>query len=190
MLWKHSTAKDIHAFIGYENWDDFQKISIVRDPEELIKSLYRFSRTTISYHLGRIHKNTWRDYFASGQFPETYPYSEGYVQAYVESYIEDSGFNGFVRILFNDDHNFIKPQFERLEVNKNIHIGSVFELSDLNNKWSEILDMLKLPENIKLEKLNSSSPFDIEVSNKSKKTIQKHFAIDYDMLPKYTGIKW
>ena len=60
MLWKHSTAKDVHAFLGHDEWNTFNKISIVRNPEDIIVSLYKFSKMTIKYHVGRIHKSTWR----------------------------------------------------------------------------------------------------------------------------------
>jgi len=190
MLWKHSTAKDVHAFLGHDEWNTFNKVSIVRNPEDIIVSLYKFSKMTIKYHVGRIHKSTWREYLMSEDFPQVYPYAEGYVHAYVESYMDDKGIDGFVNVLLNRHYQFIKPQFERLKVDSNTDIGRVFDLSDIDNGWQEILEMLDLPWYTQLEKLNSSEHLDVDLSNRSKKIIKKHFAIDYDMLPQYTGINW
>ena len=190
MLWKHSTSKNIHAFLGHEEWNVFNKISTVRNPEDLIVSLYKFSRMTIKYHIGRIHKSTWKDYMLSENFPQAYPYTEGYIHAYVESHMDDKGINGFVNLLLDRDYPFIKPQFERLEINSKTSLGRVFDLSDIDNGWQEILEMLDLPWYTQLERLNSSEHVDVELSSRSKKMIKKHFAIDYDMLPQYTGINW
>jgi hypothetical protein len=190
MLWKHSTAKDIHAFLGHDEWNSLNKISTVRNPEDLIISLYKFSRMTIKYHIGRIHRSTWKDYLMSENFPQAYPYTEGYIHAYVESHMDDKGINGFVNILLDKDYQFIKPQFERLKIDCNTNIGRVFDLSDIDNGWQEILELLDLPWYTQLEKLNSSEHVDVELSSRSKKIIRKHFAIDYELLPQYTGINW
>ena len=190
MLWKHSTAKDIHAFLGHDEWNSLNKISTVRNPEDLIISLYKFSRMTIKYHIGRIHRSTWKDYLMSENFPQAYPYTEGYIHAYVESHMDDKGINGFVNILLDKDYQFIKPQFERLKIDSNTDVGRVFDLSDIDNGWQEILKLLDLPWYTQLEKLNSSEHVDVELSTRSKKMIKKNFAIDYDLLPQYTGINW
>ena len=190
MLWKHSNAKDIHSFIGYDAWNDFNKISIVRDPQEIIKSLYRFSQMTMKYHVGRIHKSTWQEMLAQQIFPDSYPFTEGYIHAYVESTLNGRGLNGFVDILLNKDYEFIRPQFERLEIDKDTDIGFVFDLSDIERGWKVILNLLSLPSNIELKKLNSSEYIDVELSQRSIKMIKKHFAIDYELLPQYTGVNW
>lgn len=190
MLWKHSEAKDIHSFIGDDGWKDFHKISIVRNPEELITSLYKFSIMSVKYHIGRVHKNTWKEYLKVNSFPEAYPYTEGYIKAYVQSLLDNKGIDGFVNILLESEYRFIKPQFERLQVNKNIDIGFVFDLSDIDNAWYDIQDILKISSPFSLERLNASEHVDVELSSRSKKMIKKHFAIDYDLLPQYTGINW
>lgn len=190
MLWKHSTAKDIHSFIGHEGWNDFQKISIVRDPQDLLKSLYRFSKMTIKYHIGRIHKDTWKEYLKTNKFPDCYPYTEKYIHAYIQSVLNDSGIDGFIDMIINNDHGFIKPQFERLEVSKDIDLGLVFDISNIDEAWERIKALLDISSGMSLEKLNSSEHFDIELSDRSKKKIMKHFAIDYELLPQYTGTTW
>lgn len=188
MLWKHSTAQDIHAFLGHDGWNEFKKISVVRDPVDLMKSLYFFSKMTVKYHVGRINRSKWKEYIATNTFPEGYPYSEGYVHAYAQSVIDDSGIDGFIENVITNNYNFVKPQFDRLSINN--EIGYVFDLSDIDNGWKSILELTKLPLDTKLEKLNASERKNIALSDRSIKSIRKHFAIDYEMLPRYTGIPW
>lgn len=190
MLWKHSTAKDIHAFVTPDGWNELTKISIVRKPEDLIKSLYMFSHMTVKYHVGRINRETWKERFRIEDFPQKYPFTEGYVQAYAKSVLDDSGINGFVDYLLNQDYEFIKPQFERLSVNNGMDIDLLFDLSDIDNVWDQMVFSLGIDEKIYLKRLNASEPVEAELSNRSIKMIKKHFAIDYDMLPRYTGISW
>lgn len=190
MLWKHSTAKDIHAFIGPDGWNDFEKISVVRNPVDLIVSLYSFSQTAIKYHVGRINRQRWKELLRIEDFPQAWPYTEGYIHAYAYSEINGYGINGFVDYLFNEDYLFVKPQVERLEINKEIPIGNVFDLSDIDNAWDSIKEITGIPAETPLKKLNASEPADYDFSPKCIKKIKKHFAIDYDILPRYTGVSW
>lgn len=190
MLWKHSIAKDIHAFVTPQGWDEFTKISIVRNPEDLIKSLYMFSHMTVKYHVGRINRETWKERIRTQSFPQHYPFTEGYVKAYAQSVLDDSGINGFVNYIIKEDYSFIKPQFERLSINNVMDIDLVFDLSDIHNVWDDLVIRLGIDEKVELEKLNVSEPIEAELSPRSIKMIKKHFAIDYDMLPRYTGISW
>lgn len=190
MLWKHSVAKDIHAFVTPQGWDDFTKISIVRKPEDLIKSLYMFSHMTVKYHLGRINRETWKERFRTDDFPNQYPFTEGYVQGYAKSELDGSGINGFVDYIINENYNFIKPQFERLSVKNVMDIDLVFDLSDIHNVWNDLTNQLGIDERVELKRLNASEPMKAELSPRSVKMIKRHFAIDYDMLPRYTGISW
>jgi hypothetical protein len=189
MLWKHSTAKDIYSFIQ-DGWDDFIKFSIVRNPVELVVSLYKFSQMTIKYHFGRINKEYWRESIRIQEFPNYYPFTEGYIHGYIQSVVDGSGINGFVDYIINNDYDFIKPQIERLEVNKNIGIDLIFDLSDIHNIWDQLTKQIGIEEKVTLQRLNVSEPAETDLSNRSIKKIKKHFAIDYDLLPRYTGISW
>lgn len=188
MLWKHSTAQDIHAFLGESGWDEFKKISVVRDPVDLMKSFYFFSKMTVKYHIGRINRSKWKEYLAFDAFPEVYPYTEGYIRSYAKSVIDNSGIDGFVNDVLTKNYDFVKPQFNRLVVNNNV--GHVFDLSDIDNGWKSIQSLIGLSEEIKLDKLNASERKDVDLSSHSLKLIKQHFAIDYKMLPRYTGISW
>lgn len=190
MLWKHSTAKDIHAFIGPDSWDDFNKISVVRNPQEIIKSLYFFSKMSVKYHVGRINRQKWKELLRVGNFPDSYPYSEGYVRAYAQTEIDGMSIDRFVELLLSGDYGFVAPQVKRLEINKLISLGHVYDLSKINESWNDILEVVGISEDVRLDRLNSSEREDVQLSDKSKRKIKKHFAIDYDVLPKYTGVHW
>lgn len=191
MLWKHSTAKDIHAFITPDGWRDFKRISIVRDPQEIIKSLYFFSQTSVKYHLGRINREKWKELLRTKIFPQQYPYTEGYIHAYAQSEIEGSGIDGFVKNVLSNNYHFVQPQTHRLEIYPGSDLGMVKDLSRLNDEWHEILDALFIEDRFEIKKLNKSErDFKVELSDKSKKIIKKHFSVDYQTIPKYTGVEW
>lgn len=191
MLWKHSTAKDIHAFIGSDNWNEFTKISVVRNPLELMKSLYYFSQTTVKYHIGRVNRSVWKDYLSTQNFPEAYPFTEKYIHAYIQSVIDGKDINAFIDLVLNNDYPFVLPQANRIMVDSLDSIDRVFDLSDIDNGWNEILNIIGVSNEIKLERLNASEKLeDVYISSRSIKLIKKHFAIDYDILPGYTGVHW
>lgn len=191
MLWKHSTAKDIHAFLTPEGWGDFKKISVVRDPQELIKSLYFFSQTNVKYHLGRINRQKWKELLRINNFPQQYPYTEGYIHAYAQSEIDGSGIDGFVKNVFSKNYSFVQPQTHRLEIYPGSDLGTVKDISRLNDEWFDILDMIGIKDRFEIKTLNKSEKnLNLELSEKSKKVIKRHFSIDYKVLPKYTGVDW
>lgn len=191
MLWKHSTAKDIYRFVLPENWDSFKKISVVRDPVDLMKSLYFFSQTSVKYHIGRVNRQKWKQMLATENFPNAWPYTEGYIHAYAKSVVENSGINGFVKYVLDDDFTFSRPQVHRLEIYPDTNLGMVKDLSVLDDEWENVLDFLGIEEDVSLQRLNASDRDEnTDMSLKSKKIIKKHFAIDYEVLPKYTGVYW
>jgi hypothetical protein len=191
MLWKHSSAKQIESFVLPDNWDDFTKISVVRNPIDLVRSLYFFAQTSVKYHIGRINRQKWKELLRTQEFPHAWPYTEGYVHAYATSVIDGSGIDGFVRYIFNGNFGFIETQTSRLQAKTTKDLGIVKDLSVLNDEWQDILDCVNIKEGVALQKLNQSEKDEhIKMSEKSEKMIKKHFAIDYDVLPGYTGVSW
>jgi hypothetical protein len=191
MLWKHSTAKNIFNTLGKEKWQEYKRLSIVRDPIQLIHSLYWFSNAAVTYHLGEIDEDFWRSCFKTRTFPNTWPYRERYVQYFVASKINHAGFNGFVSSILKKENDFVSPQTKRLRLSYlDKNLGRIVDLSQLNDQWENILDYLELPW-VELNKLNDSKyKEEIEINKKLKKEIRQHFAIDYRVLPRYTGVKW
>ena len=191
MLWKHSTASNIKNVLGKEKWLQYKKFSVVRDPIEIIDSLYWFSNTAVTFHIGSIDEDFWRDCFKKKSFPNTWPYREKYIQTFVASQINHSGFEGFATSILNKENDFVRPQVKRLKssyMDKNL--GKVVDLSQLNNEWGNILDYLDMPY-VELKQLNISQYKEpVDISNKLRRAIKRHFAIDYANLPRYTGVYW
>ena len=190
MLWKHSDAKQIEYFLGTQEWNDFKKFAIVRDPVELVKSFYNFSQTVVKYHMGNINRGLWKEKLRTHEFSNMFPLTEGYVLAYIQSVIDAKGIDGFTEIILKSNYHFISPQTNRLIATGMSDLQNVFELSKLNEQWDEITKLMGIENKIKLSHLNSSENSGEELSSRSIKKIKKHFAIDYDVLPKYTGVYW
>lgn len=190
MLWKHSTAKDIRCFVGPEIWDNFIKISVVRNPVDLIVSLYSFSQTAVKYHIGRINRETWKEMLRTNMFPDRWPYTESFIHAYAQSEIDASGINGFIKQILSQDNEFVRPQYDRIQVMGGKDLDVVIDLSTLNENWGKILESCNIKDNVPLNHLNASEKDILEISPRSLKLIKKHFAIDYQELPRYTGVSW
>jgi hypothetical protein len=190
VLWKHSTAQDIYNFLTPEGWNEFAKIAVVRNPIDIVMSLYHFSETAIKYHVGRINRGVWIENLRTGNIPDVFPFTEGYVIEYIKSKIDDTGIDGFVRGVLDKNFNFVQPQFNRLQVNKKIDIQLMIDLSQLDLRWQKILDVAGISNEVFLGNLNTSEKSEVTMSEKSVKEIKKHFAIDFQELPRYTGVKW
>ena len=192
MFWKHSIAPDICGHLGKESWDRFNKISVVRNPVDLMVSLYRFSQTAITFHIGKVNKQDWKKMIGTHVFPQVFPYTEKYVEAYVRSEIENNGFNGFVLHLLKKNYTFVYPQIERIRgYEDQKDMGLVIELTQLNDRWREVLNLAGIEDDVPLEFLNQShGERNIDMSEKVYRLIKSHFALDYQELPKYTGVYW
>ena len=190
MLWKHSTALDIHRFIGFNQWDSFKKISVVRDPVEIVVSLYNFSRTIAKYHIGRINPTTWKEKLRTKDFPNQFPFTEAYFLEYIQSVIDDNGIDGFTQNILEKNYPFIKPQVDRLSIGNINDLGKLIDLSVINESWENLIDYIGFDNKIELLHLNKSEKQEIELSPRSIKNIKKHFAIDYQVIPRYTSITW
>lgn len=192
MLWKHSNADDIYNFLGKKRWNEYKKIAVVRDPVDMMKSLYYFSQNVIRYHTGRIYEEEWRKWVDDKTFPPDWPYLEKYVQAYIESKVRGKGFDYFVELLLNNDYEFVRPQIDRIRYRiLHSNVEKVVDLSDLNNRWEELTSFIGIEDTPPIDKLNSvEKDFEIEMSDKTKKMIKKHFAKDYRYMKYLTNVKW
>ena len=185
MLWKHSSIKNIYNNVGHDI-DDYKKIAVVRNPIDLVKSLYTFSELVIQLHVGRIRPENWIT--LSDQFP----YTEPYVQAFALSQFKGFGFDGFVHELFKEDHSVISPQINRLSLGPlDVKADMVIDLYDLNRRWPEMLDFIGIKDDVSLGKMNRSrSSLNEELSPKTEKTIRNHFAADYEYLQSIAQTRW
>lgn len=193
MLWKHSNAYDIYKYLGRERWKEYKKIVIVRDPMEIMQSLYFFSQNAIKYHTGRIHEEVWKEWVSNNSFPQEWPYVEKYVQAYMESKVKRKGFNYFVEIILNNDYNFSKPQVKRIRSNLFFPVGldKVIDLSQLDDRWDEITSFIGIKEKVPLNKLNVvERDFELEINSATRSRIRNHFSKDYRYMKYFTNVSW
>lgn len=193
MLWKHSDAHSIYKYLGKKKWCEYKKIVIVRDPLDLLKSLYFFSQNAIKYHTGRINNDLWKEWVINQSYPDNWPYVEKYVQAYIESKVRGKGFDNFVENILKNEYNFSKPQIKRIKSNLFFPVGldKVIDLSELDNRWDEITTFIGIKEKVPLSKLNMvERDFEIEVSDQTKQMIYKHFAKDYRYMKYFTDVEW
>lgn len=193
MLWKHSTASNIYNYLGKHQWSKYQKISIVRDPIDLMKSLYFFSSKVKKNHLrNTIDQSQWQEWLLRRNFPQAWPYQEQYLWEYANSEIKGTGFDGFVKGMITNDYQCVRPQINRLRPTFfSSDIGYVVDLSQLNERWNDILSVMNYEEDIPLERLNQSERFmEIEMTIKTQRMIRLHFAKDYEYMKFITGTEW
>jgi len=192
MLWKHSDANDIYKYLGRKKWNEYKKIVVVRNPIDMMQSLYYFSQKAIRYHTGRINDDEWKQWVIENSYPDNWPYVEKYVQAYIESKVRGKGFDGFVSILLDADHNFTKPQLKRIKSNPFFsRVDKIIDLSQLDSRWDEITDFIGITEPVSFYKLNiSERDYDISMSEETEKRIRKHFAHDFRYMQYFTNVQW
>jgi hypothetical protein len=189
MLWKHSSAQQIYQFLNEDAWNQFKKIALVRSPESLMISLYNFSNMVAKHHLGTINRGIWKEMLRLENFPQHFPFSEGYIVEYARSVVDGSGIDGFVENVLKEEYSFCSPQYYRLTSLNRFDIDLTIDLSNLQSSWGEVLNIVGL-EDVNLPHINNSEKISAELSPRSIKKIKKHFAIDYQELPKYTGVSW
>lgn len=192
MLWKHSDGNDIYRYLGRKKWNEYKKIVVVRDPIEIMKSLYYFSQNAIKYHTGIIKDDAWKRWVLTNSYPENWPYVEKYVQAYIKSKVEHKGFNGFVSTLLDEDYEFAKPQLKRIRSNLFFsRVDKIVDLSQLDDRWNEITDFIGIQEPVPFRRLNVvERDYDIHMSEETEKRIRKHFAQDFRYMQYFTNVQW
>jgi len=189
MLWKHSTARQIHKHVGKNDWDEYTKVSVVRDPVQLAKSLFSFSEKVLSYH-AKIDYDYWNELVRKGNFPRTWPYDEGYIRSYITSHVYRTKFHGFVSNMIFNDYDCFSPFTERLMPSFfQKDFGTVIDLSQLNDRWKDISKIFGA-QGSEIGGLNASKSPSINVKDETVDIIKKRFAVDYEVLPQYTGVNW
>lgn len=190
MLWKHSTARQIYRHVGRNNWKNYKKLSVVRDPIELAKSLFSFSEKVIVYHTNNKSIKVWDEMVKRNSFPDRWPYHEEYIQSYIRSKVFSTKFDGFVKDMVYRDVDCFSPYSERLKPSYfDSGFGKVIDLSQLNNRWSEICDYLEVTQP-PIQKLNTSDSRSLNISESIRDVIRERFAVDYQVMPEYTGVTW
>ena len=192
MLWKHSSANQIYNYLGARRWNKYKKISVVRNPFDLMRSLYAYSHTVVKYHIGYIGKSRWEEMIRQDSFPNSWPYTEPYVRALGQSVVEETGINGFAKHLLDSNSEVTKSQMSRILPSLMAKdLGLIIDLSQISDRWQEVLNVASISDSVPLDRLNASEYTNHEEFNSSTtRRIQKHFAADFEFLPTITGAKW
>lgn len=164
-MMEHSPSSVPKVFLG-DKWNRFKKFSTVRDPLEIMGSLYSYGRY--------IAVNT----------PMNEPVPEGAASAYLKTKNPD----GFVREMFSKNYLMCYPQSERLQ--DILDDGMIVDLSTLNDRWHEITHYLNFHHSVTMINKNVIGSKDVEFSSQTEDLIRGWFAMDYELLPDITGVKW
>jgi hypothetical protein len=173
-LEQHSSAHTVEKFLG-DDWKNFKKFSLVRDPIQIFKSSYMFS------------KNVYESYFVNYSDIRNIP-PEGILKAYSYSKKTGQGIDGFVDYAISMRCSTTMPQSGRLGTVLNE--GLVVDLSTLEVRWDSITSYLNFDHRLPILKKNATNSYLIDISEKSKIKIKKHLERDYDEIPKVTGVRW
>lgn len=184
-LWKHSTTPQIYRFLK-NDWKSYKKLSVVREPVSLAKSLFAYSQKVTAYHL-KIDTSEWAGFVRRGVWPSHFPYTEGYVRSYITSVVNKSRFDGFVQDMIHNQYLCFSPYYWRLRPSVfDSGMGLVIDLAELDIRWSEVQEYLgiELPP---VEHANQSASADLNIKQISIDRIKNHFKIDY--YQEY-GVNW
>lgn len=165
---EHTGAPIVQKFLG-EAWDDFAKFATVRNPVNIIRSMYNYGKY--------IHDNT----------PKSESLPEGAATAYLYSHLNHKGVDGFIDYMFGQEFSMVQSQYERLH--PIINAGLIVDVTQLDDRWNEAMSYLGL-NRVPMQKKNVLNSESIEISNKSISRIRNRFAADYDTFPNLTGAVW
>jgi hypothetical protein len=185
-LSKHSTAQEIKEYLK-KDYESMYKFATVRDPIELVTSLYFYSKKIVDNFIyqNKVDLKYLLDWTIK-EMPTQWKREEVFHLNYLLSEIDDSKINGFVNRMIRSNHHSIAPQTWRLTPDVEI-----FDISTISDHWEYILDKLNIQEITVLEKLNiSTRNKEIKMSGESVKLIKKHFAPDYKWIPESLGVNW
>ena len=181
-LSKHSNAHQIKEYLG-EEYDSMYKFTTVREPVDLVYSLYFYAKKIVDNYL--FNENV-KDlvHWAVNHMPQLWK-SEVYLLNYTLSEIDGKNINSFVKRMLKTNHSSIMPQLWRID-----NSVEIFDISNIDSRWPEILKKIGV-DDIILEKENSSKRYkDIVMSDEAKRLIRKHFSVDYEWIPSKTGVSW
>lgn len=185
-LWKHSSAQEIKDYLG-DQYDHMYKFSTVRDPQEIMISLYYYCEMIISRFI-KITDTNLTNFFknpesSANKFWKT---EMPYMFYYHDSYINKTGIDGFIALVLSETSNFkMLSQWERLDTSVEI-----FDISKISDRWEYLLNKIGTKD-IKINVLNKSNrPKNVILSQKTKDLISLWFIKDYENIPNITGVNW
>jgi len=169
-LSEHATAAVVSEYLG-DSWKHFKVFSTVRNPVEIMKSSYSYT------------KSVYDEHFRGGiDVPP-----DGMLKGFI--YSEQSGYgpDGFVDFMISREYTSVAPQVDRIG---SLDQCMVLDLSTIRETWGDATSYLGYPFHIPLLHTNKSASAEVGFSDDTIKRIKKHFEKDYDILPAITGVIW
>jgi hypothetical protein len=182
-LSKHSTAHEIKKYLD-KKYDKMYKFATVREPVDLAYSLYFYSKKIVNDFILSQNIDDLVEWAVSS-IPQSWK-KEIFLLNYILSEIDGKKIDSFVSRMIKSDHPSMKPQIWRIDDSVNL-----FDISKINDRWSYIIKQLRIEDDIILDKQNvSQRDKDIVMSKKTIESIKEHFSVDYEWIPKRTGVSW
>lgn len=187
-LWKHTPARQIKEYLN-DKWDIFYKFATVRNPTEIMISLYYYNKdffdknNIYGFNDVEYNENLNNNFIIQNNKLIT---SSTHSLYFAQSILDNTHINGFIdKTIKNNDYS-VSSQIDRLDPNVEI-----FDISQINDKWTYILKKIKMPTNIPLKQLNKSTrPDNVVLNLNSINLIYERFYNDYQIIPKLTKVKW
>lgn len=191
VLKKHSNANDIKNFIG-EDWNNFYKFATVRDPKKIMISLYYYVKNMVDYHIDSrslkditsvsFDESAKKEFVLLNNKVKTF---DPYFFDFIQSAIDKTYIDGFITRIISKNYNSVKPQVTRVD-------GSVeiFDIETMKENWKKVLNRINI-ESADLPFINKTNkPSNIILQKETIELIEKHFALDYEQIPKLIKCNW
>jgi hypothetical protein len=177
-LWKHSSAQDIKSYLG-DQWEGMYKFATIRNPIEIVISLYYYSQNIMSRFIPINDKNLI-SFFNMQHNPvvDSWKKEMPYMLDYYDSFINGTYLNGFIQSLSNGQSHFnLQTQSSRLDESVDL-----FNIENINRHWPTIQKNVGVSD-IPLGHVNKSRrPNDIFLHPNTIDAINTFFQEDYEML--------
>jgi hypothetical protein len=181
-LKKHSSAQEIKKYLN-NNWDNMYKFTTVRNPKNILISLYYYSEMIIQRF---IKIENIKDYYENKKFPTNWNYEMPYILDYCESVIDKTFIDGFIYKVINNKRDAVIPQTNRIDESIDL-----YDLNNISTSWKTILNNININKDIQLNVINKSiKPNNVILNNESIEIIKNHYQLDYSLIPNKIKTDW
>lgn len=190
-LKKHSNADDIKNFIG-DDWNNFYKFATVRDPKKIMISLYYYVKNMVDYHIDSRSLKDVRSVSYDESIKKEFVLLNNNIKTFdpyffdfIQSSIDKTYIDGFITRIISKKYNSVKPQITRIDESVEI-----FDIANMNENWYKVLNKINV-DGVKLPVINKTDkPSNIVLKKETEELIEKHFALDYEKIPKLINCNW
>jgi hypothetical protein len=182
-LWKHSDALQIKKYLG-DQWNSMFKFATVRDPIQILISLYYYSEKIILSYLDKQNIENFEDIM--NNIPNNWITDDPFLYYYCQSVVSGSGIDGFVRFVIEKKLKAVSSQTSRLDPSVNL-----YDIAFISESWESIINKIGIYEQIIINKENASPRKDgVDLNKRTKSLIKKHFHLDYKQISKTITSNW